>query len=305
MAGINFDYLAPPKLIQELDFEKILAERKEYFLSLYSDEKERAKMAKTISRESEPVTKLLQESAYRELIFRQQRNEDVKALLVMYSSGTDLDHLVADRGVQRLTITPADNRVMPPIAEVKESDDDLRYRYILAMDGLSVAGPISAYKYFAHSADGRVGDVSVISPPETPYYLDIFILQNDSETGAASKELIDIVQIALNDDEVRPVCDRPIVKSVSIVEFNIVATLYAPLTANNSVLLQQASANIDAYVKEQRRIGRSIRLSALYSVLHVAGIEHVKIDSPAQDIILDQSQAGHCTSVKIKMEAYE
>lgn len=305
MAGINFDYLAAPKLLQDLDFEEILNERKTYFLSLYTDENERAEMAKTINRESEPVAKLLQESAYRELIFRQQRNEDVKSLMVMYSSGTDLDNLVADRNIKRLLVVPADFKTVPPVAAVYESDDELRYRYILAMDGLSVAGPTESYKFFAHSADGRVGDVSVISPPDTPYYLDIFILQNDSETGAASAELIGIVQNALNDEKVRPCCDRPTVKSATIVNYRIDATLYAPMTANNSVLLQQANDNINVYVKEQRRLGRSIRLSALYSELHVTGIEHVKIAQPAKDIILSDSQASHCTGITLKMEAYE
>lgn len=305
MAGINFNQLTPPKLINELNFEAILAERKASFLSLYHDAVERAEMAKTLARASEPVTKLLEESAYRELLFRQQRNEDVKALMVMYSSGSDLENLVADRNMQRLVISPMDNAVVPPIPAVMESDDDLRYRYILAMDSLSVAGPSSSYKFFAHSADGRVGDVSVVSPPETPYLLNIYILQNDSETGAASDELINLVQATLSDETVRPCCDRPTVHSVAIVTYSITATLYVAQTAKNSTLLQQASENLNEYVKEQRRIGRSIRLSALYSVLHIAGVEHVEITQPAQDIILDQSKAGHCTDIRIQLEAYE
>lgn len=305
MAGINFNQLTPPKLIEDLSFESILAERKSYFLSLYSDESERAEMAKTIARESEPVTKLLEESAFRELIFRQQRNEDVKALMVMYSSGSDLDHLVIDRNIQRLVVSPADNTVVPPLAAVMETDDDLRYRYILAMDGLSVAGPESSYKFFAHSADGRVGDVSVVSPEATPYLLDIYILQNDSETGSASQELVDIVQAALSDETVRPCCDRPTVHSVNIVNYSVQAVLYVAQTAKNSTLLQQAMDNLNQYVKEQRRIGRSIRLSALYSVLHISGVEHVEITQPAQDVILDQSQAGHCTNINIQLRAYE
>ena len=104
MAGINFDYLTPPKLITELSYESILAERKNNFLSLYSDQAKRDEMAKTLLRESEPVTKLLEESAYRELIYRQQRNEDIKSLMVLYSSGTDLENLVADRNIKRLVV---------------------------------------------------------------------------------------------------------------------------------------------------------------------------------------------------------
>lgn len=303
MAGINFDYLTAPKLITELSYESILAERKNNFLSLYSDQAKRDEMAKTLLRESEPVTKLLEESAYRELIYRQQRNEDIKSLMVLYSSGTDLENLVADRNIKRLVVSPADNSVNPPLAAVMETDDDLRYRYILAMDGLSVAGPKSSYQFFAKSADGRVGDVSVSSPE--PYLLNVYILQNDSETGAASKELIDIVQLALSDESVRPCCDRPTVQSVEIVNYSIQAKIFVAQTAKNSTLLQQAREDLDLYIKDQRRIGRSIRQSAIYSVLHISGVEHVEIISPSKDIVLNMSQAAYCTNINIQLEAYE
>ena len=304
MTGINFEYLTPPKLIKELNFEEILSKRKEGFVALYNPE-DREEIEKTLKRESDPVTKLLEYCAYLELIFCQERNEDVKSLLVMYSTGSDLENLVADRNIKRLVISPADNTVTPPMPAIMETDDDLRYRYILAMNSLSVAGPTSSYKFFAHSADGRVGDVSVVSPPNKPYFLDIYILQNDSETGAASQELIDIVQLALNDESVRPVCDRPTVHSIGIVNYDIQAKIYVAQTAKNSTLLQQARENLNSYIRDQRRIGRSIRKSAIYSVLHISGVEHVEIISPVQDIIIDATQASYCTNIDIQAEVYE
>lgn len=321
----DFSGLSAPALIEELDFETVYAERKAAFLALYSDAIEKAEMSKTLERESDPVVKLLQESAYREVLFRQQRNDDVKALLVLYSSGTNLDQLVVDRGLKRLIITPADNTVVPPVDAVYESDQDLKERYLLAMDGLSVAGPVSSYQFYAESADGRVGDVSVVSPQVdldnlvlnnltkdqlieligNLFYLDIYILQNDSETGVATQELIDIVQVALDDEKVRPCCDKAVVKSVSVVSYNIVATIYAEQTAQAAAVLDMAQENLQNYVAEQKRIGRSIRLSAIYAALHVEGIEHVDITSPAADILMDATQAGHCTDIAITVEAYE
>ena len=321
----DFSGLSAPALIEELDFETVYAERKAAFLALYTDVTAKAEMSKTLERESDPVVKLLQESAYREVLFRQQRNDDVKALLVLYSSGTNLDQLVVDRGLTRLIITPADNTVVPPVDAVYESDQDLKERYLLAMDGLSVAGPVSSYQFYAESADGRVGDVSVVSPQVdldnlvledltkeqlieligNLFYLDIYILQNDSETGVATQELIDIVQVALDDEKVRPCCDKAVVKSVSVVSYNIVATIYAEQTAQAAAVLDMAQQNLQNYVAEQKRIGRSIRLSAIYAALHVEGIEHVDITSPAADILIDATQAGHCTDIAITVEAYE
>ena len=321
----DFSGLSAPALIEELDFETVYAERKAAFLALYTDVTAKAEMSKTLERESDPVVKLLQESAYREVLFRQQRNDDVKALLVLYSSGTNLDQLVVDRGLKRLIITAADNTVVPPVDAVYESDQDLKERYLLAMDGLSVAGPVSSYQFYAESADGRVGDVSVVSPQVdldnlvlenltkaqlieligNLFYLDIYILQNDSESGVATQELIDIVQVALDDEKVRPCCDKAVVKSVSIISYNIVATIYAEQTAQAAAVLDMAQQNLKNYVAEQKRIGRSIRLSAIYAALHVEGIEHVDITSPDADIVIDATQAGHCTNIDISVEAYE
>lgn len=321
----DFSGLSAPALIEELDFETVYAERKAAFLALYSDATVKAEMSKTLERESDPVVKLLQESAYREVLFRQQRNDDVKVLLVLYSSGSNLDQLVVDRGLKRLIITPADNTVVPPVDAVYESDQDLKERYLLAMDGLSVAGPVSSYQFYAESADGRVGDVSVVSPQVdldnlvlenltkaqlieligNLFYLDIYILQNDSESGVATQELINIVQLALDDETVRPCCDKAVVKSVTVVSYSIAATIYAKQTAQAAAVLEIAQQNLQNYVAEQKRIGRSIRRSAIYAVLHVDGIEHVNITSPNADIVIDATQAGHCTNIDISVEAYE
>jgi len=321
----DFSTLSAPALITELDFETVYEERKAAFLALYTDATVQAEMSKTLERESDPVVKLLQESAYREVLFRQQRNDDVKALLVLYSSGSNLDQLVVDRGLKRLIITPADNTVVPPVDAVYESDHDLKERYLLAMDGLSVAGPVSSYQFYAESADGRVGDVSVVSPQVdlsnivlenltkaqliqligNLFYLDIYILQNDSETGVATQELINIVQVALDDEKVRPCCDKAIVKSVSVINYSIVATIFAKQTAQAAAVLEIAQQNLQSYVAEQKRIGRSIRRSAIYAALHVDGIEHVDITLPAADIVIDATQAGHCTNIDISVEAYE
>ena len=46
-------------------------------------------MARTLTFESEPVVKMLQENVYRELLLRQRINEAAKAVMVAYSGGDD------------------------------------------------------------------------------------------------------------------------------------------------------------------------------------------------------------------------
>ena len=112
------------------DFETLLAERKAEFVALHPKDEQEAVM-RTLELESEPVTKLLQENAYRELLLRQRINEAAQAVMVAYAMGGDLDQLAANYNVKRLTVTPADDDAVPPVAAVMESDEALRLRVCL------------------------------------------------------------------------------------------------------------------------------------------------------------------------------
>lgn len=162
MATIDLSQLPAPDVVEPLDYETLLAERKATLISLYPTDQQEA-IARTLTFESEPIVKLLQENAYRELILRQRINEAAKAVMVAYSLKGDLDQLGANNGVTCLTITPADDTTIPPTAAVMESNDDLRLRIASAFEGLSVAGPTGAYEYHARSADSRVADASAIA----------------------------------------------------------------------------------------------------------------------------------------------
>ena len=296
MSTVDFSQLPTPNLITELDFETIFTERKEKFIALF-DASEQQKWRTILNRESDPVTKLLQENAYLELLYRNKCNADARALLLAYATGSDLDHLaVTEYGIQRALISAEDLTVTPPLPAVYESDERLKERCILSFDAMNTAGSAAAYRYFALSADGRVADVSVISNEANPYLLDIVITQSDNDIGTASQELIDIVQAALDPDEVRPICDRPTVKSSVATNYSINAVLYVAKDAENSLLLEAAQIRLDKYIQSVKKIGQSIRISALYAALHVDGISRVQLISPAADIVIDEFHHGHCTA---------
>lgn len=143
--------------------------------------------------------------------------------MVAYALGSDLDQLAARSNVQRLIVMPADPDAVPPVEAVMESDDALRVRVPEAFEGLSVAGPTAAYEFHARSADGRVQDVSAISP--APAEVLITLLSRDGD-GAAADELLITVGNALNDKKVRPVADRVTVQAATINDYIVKATLH-------------------------------------------------------------------------------
>lgn len=122
MPTVDLSQLPTPVVVETLDYETLLAERKATLFSLYPEEQLEA-IAGTLSLESEPIVKLLQENAYREVL-RQRINEAAKGVMVAYALDADLDQLGANNGVERLIITPADSTTIPPTAAVMESNDD-------------------------------------------------------------------------------------------------------------------------------------------------------------------------------------
>ena len=299
MSTVDFSQLPTPNLISELDFESIFYERKEKFIALF-DISEQDKWRVTLNRESDPVTKLLQENSYLELLYRNKCNADARSLLLAYAENSDLDHLaLTEYGLTRLIVTPEDISTTPPLPAVYESDERLKERCILSFDGMNTAGSANAYRFFTLSADGRVDGIKVRSDEDNPYLLDIVITQVDSVNGEASEELKLAVQQALDPDNVRPVCDRPTVVSSVATNYQIEAQLYVGKNAEDALLLEAANLRLDKYIKNAKKNGESIYLSAIYAALHVDGIERVQIISPTADLVMDNYHHPYCTAKSI------
>lgn len=292
---INLSQLPAPEVLEPLDYETVLAERRQALLALVSAE-QRAEVEATLALESEPLTLLLQENAYRELVWRQRVNEASRAVMLAYSRDEDLDNLVANFAVERLMIDPGDPNATPPVPPTYESNEDLRLRAQRAFEGLSVAGPRGAYVYHALSADGRVADATAISPAPAEALVTLLSIEGD---GTASQDLIDTVEAALSAEDIRPVGDRLTVQSAAIVPYSVDATLYVYPGPEQEPILAAAEASLAKYIGEQRRLGRDIRRSALHAALHVEGVQRVELASPAEDVVLDATQAAHCTATTV------
>ncbi|RAH37526.1 baseplate J/gp47 family protein [Halomonas sp. SL1] len=292
---IDLSQLPAPDVVESLDYETMLAERKSALLDRVGESR-RAEVETTLELESEPLTILLEENAYRELVWRQRVNEAARAVMIAHAADEDLDHLVANFEVERLTIDPGDPGATPPVPPTYESNTDLRLRAQRAFEGLSVAGPRAAYEFHALSADGRVADATATSPAPAEALVTLLSTEGD---GTASQELIDVVDAALSAETVRPVGDRLTVQSAEIIDYSVDATLYVYPGPEQEPILAAARAALTSYVTAQRRIGRDIRISAIHAALHVEGVQRVELAAPAADVVLDDTQAAHCTGTTV------
>ncbi|WOE82632.1 baseplate J/gp47 family protein [Pseudomonas protegens] len=295
--AIDLGQLPAPQIVEQIDYEQILAERKAYAISLWPAE-EQAEIAARLALESEPLTKLLQENAYRETIWRQRVNEASVANMLALAKNSDLDNLAANYNVARLVVQEANPSAVPPIARVMENDDSLRERAQMAWEGLSTAGPRNSYIFHARSAAGQVADATAESPAPAEVVVTVQALDGD---GTAPAELLTKVHAYLSDDDRRPVADRLTLQSAQVLNYEVIATLFMISPGPESELaLAAAEANLRAFVAQRRRLGLEISESVVHARLHVEGVRRVELVG-WQDIIASRSQAPYCTSIKLSL----
>ncbi|WP_110676985.1 baseplate J/gp47 family protein [Salinicola sp. RZ23] len=292
MAGgftaVDLSRLPAPDIVEPLDFETI-------FAALLADLRARAP-AFDVSVESDPAYKILQAAAYRELLLRQRINEAAQGVMLAYARGADLDHLGALFGVARQTLDAGDPAAVPPVPATLETDADLRRRIQLSLEGFSTAGPEGAYVFHALSADGQVLDASATSP--APGEVVVTVLARDGD-GSAPAALLAHVDATLSAEDVRPLTDHVSVRSAEIVDYRIDATLYFYAGPDREVVMREARAAAAIYAEQQHRLGLDVTLSGLYAALHQPGVQRVELAEPAVSLVIDRTQATHCTEIAL------
>lgn len=290
---IDLSQLPPPDVVEELDYETLLGERKAALIARYPAE-EQAGIAAVLALESEPLTKFLEESAFRELLLRQRINEAARAVMLAYAKGKDLEHIAALFGIQRLVIKPADPVAGTP-AEMEE-DADLRLRVQLAPQSFSTAGPEGAYRSLGRNADGRVLDVSATSPTEGEVRITVLSREGD---GTAAPDLLEKVKAALRAEDKRPLTDYVTVQSATILQYEVLATLHLFPGPDATVVVTEARKRLATYVEACHRLGSVVVRSGLDAALHVAGVKEVELHQPADHIRPDMTQAPYCTGMTV------
>ena len=296
-AAIDLSLLPAPQIVEQIDYEQILAERKAYAISLWPAE-EQPKIAARLELESEPLTKLLQENAYRETIWRQRVNEASTANMLAFAKGSDLENLASNFNVKRLVIQEGNTSASPPIPRVMEGEDSLRERTQMAWEGLSTAGPRNSYIFHARAADGRVADATAESP--SPAVV-VVTVQGMLADGSAEPGLLAVVNAYLSDDDRRPVADRLTVQAAQILRYQVKAKLYLKTSGPETEPARAAAEQrLKDYVHQRRRLGMEVSESAIHAALHVEGVRKVVLEGWT-DIIATPYQAPFCTEIQLSV----
>lgn len=295
---IDLNNLPVPKVVQELSYETLLAQRKAKFLSLQENDDMRQHWQARLQLESEPVVKLLEENAYLELLLRTHINESAKAVMIAYATGSDLDQLGALFGIKRLIIQAEDLNAHPPIPTQYEDDERFRTRIQMSLEGLTTAGSRASYEFHALSTSAKVKDVDVTSP--TAGTVKVAILSTEGQ-GTADSDLINAVKEQLNAEHIRPLTDTVLVESAVILPYEIRATLTLYPSVLESVVMANVNQAITHYVNKQHLLGIDITLSGIYSALHQEGVQNVKLTQPLADLIVQPHQAAYCTQIQINV----
>lgn len=287
---IDLSRLAAPNVVETLDFETILGE-------MLADLRARDPAFSALT-EADPALKILEVAAYRELLIRQRINESAKAVMLAYASGADLDQIAANFGVARLVVQPADAAAIPPVAAVMESDDDLRARVTLSLEGHTTAGSRGSYVFHALSASGDVKDVGVASL--VPGTVSVVVVSRTG-SGQAPPETVAAVAAALNAEDVRPLCDTVDVQSAQVISYQISASLTMYAGAGQTEVRAAAVEAAEMYAAEQMRLGRDVTRSGIYAALHQPGVQNVTLTQPAADVVVAWNQVAHCTGIAVEI----
>jgi phage-related baseplate assembly protein len=314
-SAIDFNQLPSPELIEPLSFDVLKNNILEEFHARYPD-------FETVL-PSEPIIKLLETFAYRELLLRQRINEGAQHVLLAKATNKELNYLGARFGVNRELSQEG----------TEESDERYRSRIGLALEGFSTAGPAGAYVFHTLKASPHVKDVFVDAPEFEEYTLpselskhlpeDIILLRSthkagldnaqpgdvvitvlsDQGDGYATQEIINAVDTHLNREDIRPLTDRVHVRPAAINSFKIEATLALYDGPNAQDIVAQVEQQCVTWLTSQYKLGHDISLSSLYAVLHQAGVKRVNLISPTKDIKVAPQEAPFCSQLKIALEA--
>ncbi len=255
---IDLQTLPAPSVVETLSYEVILAAAKADFA-----ERMRPHLPaidEILSLESDPVVKLIESHAYRELLIRARINDAARAHLLAFAAGSDLDQLAALFGVARM---PA------------ETDDRLRARLQLKIAALGAQGTGQHYEFHAMTASPQVRTAKASQP--TPGTVLVMLWVADQAQAAAVRAT---VEAALNADKARMLGVRLLVQVAVPKPIHITARITRTSSAPAN-LLQQLQTRLAAAFAGINAMTASVARSYITTLLHVDGVHAV--DYPQAD----------------------
>jgi phage-related baseplate assembly protein len=300
---IDLSTLAPPQVVEALDYEAIRAD-------MVADLRARLPEWEA-DLESDPAVKIIEVAAYREMLLRARVNDAARALLLAYAVGANLEHRAASVQVARLD---------------GETDARLRVRAQQGFAALAAAGPAAAYRRHALDVSNEITDVSVVML--TPGVVTVTVLAADrvpqNETtedeiaqaaqvfpaltapsgeavviGDDHAPLLDHVRRVFAREEVTPLTDSVVVRAPTILTFEIEAVLTLFPGPDETLVRTGALQRLNAYLASVRKLDHDATRSGIIGALHAPGVQNVVLVSPAQDVVTSALDLALCMSTNV------
>ena len=157
----DFSSIPPPDAIKDITYEVYVAEMIAE-LKMLNDRF-------TTIKESDPSYALFQIMGYEIASKVQEINEAVRSVLLLTSTGADLDNLGVIYQEKRRVLSPGDPNVNPPIPATLESDTDYRRRLLSAFKSLALGSADWYQKRVLESGspfEQTVKDIRVLGPED-------------------------------------------------------------------------------------------------------------------------------------------
>ncbi|CAM3692312.1 Baseplate J-like protein [Vibrio aerogenes CECT 7868] len=265
MSEINQTLNLPdPDIIEQLDAEQLIEARRQKLIELNPDYQD------VLALESEPLNINIEAEAYREALLRLRINESVKANLLAFATGGDLDHLGDFYGLPR-----ADG----------EDDESYRQRIRERTKASSTAGSIAHYRSRAiEAAPLAIRDVRIDSPEGGLVRVSVLVRH-----GFDLDETLAKVEQAVNSDEVRVLTDTVNVVSAETIQVPVAATIVLQNTTPEAVIDELKSGLVKQW-EQQAGLGWDVTPSWISAQLQKSGVYEVNILEPTQVIQVGANQ---------------
>ena len=305
---IDMSTVAPPDVVQPIDFEAVLADLKVEMLARLPA------LADVLELESEPITKLLQLMAYREVLLRQRVNEAARAVMVAYAVAGDLEQIGANYGVTRLQ---------------GETDLRLRHRVQQAFNRLAAAGPAEAYRQHALGVSADIRDVQVFS--EAPGRVTVSVLalarvpaaEASPDQAAAGQALFGastvpgmvntiqpnggplLLQVlaALNAENVRPLTDHVVVRAPRAIAYTVDAVLEVLPGPDPELVRARRNAALLAYLRSCQTQGTDVTRAGITAALVEPAVKDVRLAAPLANVVVGAGEIAVCIGSSVTTEA--
>lgn len=281
-----------------LDFEAILLECKSALQSILQKHHALSGISVDALPESDPICKILEVLAYREMLTRQRMREAMRACFLSTAIREDLMRLSA------LIISEQE-----AAGAMIDGETALRGRVVDEFRHIHTAGSRNAYMELAkQAADPQVLDDVAVKRRSRGVVGVTLLYVPDSEPGERATVRA-AVAAKLGDEAIRPIGQQVIVNDANIVQYRVRATLGIRDRLGAAETLAAARNAVLHFVNERYGFGRTIHRTAVLSVLQRPGVDYIVLDglkenAEVTDVVVGDDEAAWCPAEAIDLRLH-